>query len=194
MYQLLYKYFLLNRRVCIPGVGVFAMQNTPARIDFVTGILHAPQPKVLFSHNEQPAEDKSLVQYLSKEMKVEEWKAVEAFKEFTSSITGSINESQPVTLPGIGQLHKNSASDEVFFTEETAATRLFLNDIKLSTATDSKANLVELYSTGDTLILTEETEDDKLEMIIKEKDEDYWWVYALILALMGVGALLYYYI
>jgi hypothetical protein len=119
---------------------------------------------------------------------------VQEFQAFSLSIKENLDSNKPVELPGIGKLQKAYNDTDVAFTEENIVSPIFLNDIKLGAATDSKANLVELYKTGDNLIITEETEDDRLEMIIKEKDEDYWWVYALILALMGIGALLYYYI
>jgi nucleoid DNA-binding protein len=193
MYQEIYKYFVLNRKISIPGIGNFSVNTDSAKLDFVTGVLHAPQPKVAFEKG-QPAIDRQFFQYLSKALNVDEKQAVQSFQAFSQSIKENIDSNKPVELPGIGKLQKGYSDDDILFTEEQTATTAYLNDIKLSSATDSKANLVELYKTGDNLIITEETEDDRLEMIIKEKDEDYWWVYALILALMGVGALLYYYI
>lgn len=193
MYQEIYKYFVLNRKISIPGIGNFSVNIDSAKLDFVTGVLHAPKPKVAFEKG-QPAIDRQFFQYLSKALNVDERQAVQSFQAFSQSIKENIESNNPVELPGIGKLQKGYSEDDILFTEEINNATGHLNDIKLNTATDSKANLVELYKTGDSLIITEETEDDRLEMIIKEKDEDYWWVYALILALMGVGALLYYYI
>lgn len=193
MYQQLFKYFVLNRKVSLPELGVFSITTVPAKIDFVAGILHAPQPKIAFQQG-QANLDRNLFQYLSKELKIDEKQAVHDLQAFSLNIKENLENNMPVDLPGIGKLQKGYNDNDVLFTEEHITTSLFLSDIKLNSATDSKANLVELYKTGDNLILTEETEDDRLEMIIKDKDEDYWWVYALILALMGVGALLYYYI
>jgi hypothetical protein len=193
MYQEIYKYFVLNRKISIPGIGNFSLNIDSAKLDFVTGVLHAPHPKVAFEKG-QPAIDRQFFQYLSKALNVDEKQAVQSFQVFSQSIKENIESNNPVELPGIGKLQKGYSEDDILFTEEINNTTGHLNDIRLNTATDSKANLVELYKTGDSLIITEETEDDRLEMIIKEKDEDYWWVYALILALMGVGALLYYYI
>lgn len=193
MYQQLYKYFVLNRKVSLPGLGDFVINTIPAKLDFVTGVLHAPHPKIAFKRG-QPSVDKNLFQYLSKELQIDEKQAVQELQAFSENIKDNLGNNVSVDLPGIGKLQKGDNDNDVLFTEENIAMPVFLNDIKLNSATDSKANLVELYKTGDNLILTEETEDDRLEMIIKDKDEDYWWVYALILALMGIGALLYYYI
>lgn len=193
MYQEIYKYFVLNRKVSIPGIGNFSVNTNSATLDFVTGVLHAPQPKVAFEKG-QSIIDRNFLQYLSKELNVDEKQAVQEFQAFSLSIKENLESNKQVELPGIGKLQKGYTDSDVLFIEENIAAPLFLNDIKLGSATDSKANLVELYKTGDNLIITEETEDDRLEMIVKEKEEDYWWVYALILALMGVGALLYYYI
>lgn len=193
MYPFLYKYFLVNKKVAIPGLGSFSLQEIPASLDFVKGMLRAPQSKIIFTKSEADVVDKSLFIYLSREMQVEEWQVAKKFQEFTAAIKSNLETSKAVELPGIGKLQKGY-DDDLVFLADTDATIIPSTDIKLNNTNDSRANLVELYSTGENLILTEETEEDKLEMIIKHKEEDYWWVYALILALMGVGALLYYYI
>jgi len=193
MYPQLYKYFLVNKKVSIPGLGAFALQEIPATLDFVKGSLHAPQSKITFIKSESDAVDKNLFIYLGKELKQQEWQVAKRFQEFTEAIKYNISSNKAVELPGIGKLQKGY-DDDIFFIPDTEATIIPSADIKLNNTNDSRANLIELYSTGEHLILTEETEDDKLEMIIKHKEEDYWWVYALILALMGIGALLFYYI
>jgi hypothetical protein len=53
---------------------------------------------------------------------------------------------------------------------------------------------VDVYDTAESTIITQEVEISSEQKIVVNKQEDYWWVYAIILALMGVGALLYYYI
>ncbi len=193
MYPLLYKYFLVNKKVGIPGLGVFSLQDTPATLDFVKGSLHAPQYKILFKKMEENKIDNNLFIYLSKEMKLEEWQVAKEFQEFTESIKQNIAGNKAVELPGIGKLQKGYDED-IYLISDVDATITSSADIKLNNVNDSRANLIDLYSTGEHLILTEESEDDKLEMIIKHKEEDYWWVYALILGLMGVAALLWYYI
>lgn len=193
MYPFLYKYFLVNKKVGIPGLGSFSLQEIPASLDFVKGLLRAPQSKIVFTKSNADTVDKSLFIYLGREMQVEEWQVARKFQEFTAAIKSNLDNNKAVELPGIGKLQKGY-DDELMFIADTDATLVPAADIKLNNTNDSRANLVELYSTGENLILTEETEEDKLEMIIKHKEEDYWWVYALILALMGVGALLYYYI
>lgn len=192
MYSALYKYFLINKKMALPGVGLFTIQPVAANLDVVKGILHAPTTSIQFS-TENVVDDKNIFYYLSKELKVEEWVAVKKFQEYCLQIKENINLEGIVDLPGLGRLQKGYSND-VLFTPTTSTETVIDSDLKLNRASDSKANLVELYATGETLIKIEETEDDKLEQIIKNQDEDYWWVYAVILALMGVGALLYYYI
>ncbi len=193
MYPYLYKYFLVNKKVGISGLGTFLLQETPASLDFVKGLLRAPQSKIYFIKSDEITTDKNLFIYLGKEMKMEEWQVARKFQDFSDAIKQNIHDNKAVELPGIGKLQKGF-DDDVIFIPDSEATAIPSADIKLNNTNDSRSNLVELYTTGENLILTEESEDDKLEMIVKHKDEDYWWVYALILALMGVGALLYYYI
>jgi hypothetical protein len=192
MYQALYKYFLIYKKIALPGIGVFKMQPVAANLDVVKGVLHAPNSEVTFTATNVQA-DKNIFYYLSKELKIEEWLAVKKFQEYCLQISENLGLDGSVQLPGMGKLQKGY-NDDIFFTSTLQNNNSADTDLKLNRATDSKANLVELYATGETLIVIEETEDDKLEQIIKNQDEDYWWVYAVILALMGVGALLYYYI
>lgn len=197
MYQLLYKYFLINKRLSLPGLGNFTLQETPAALDFVKGVLKAPQSKVGFDNAVANRFDNYLLFYLTKELKMEEGQVVKQLQSFSSSIMRDLEVNNGVELPGIGQLRKNNSEDTesfVFIPDDGLAMNTLSADIKLMNSNDTKANLVELYTSGDTLILTEETEDDKLEMIVKEKQEDFWWVYALVVMMMGVGALLWYYI
>jgi len=193
MYPQLYKYFLVNKKLTIPEIGILSLQEIPATLDFVKGVLRAPQAKIIFTKDDSKVIDKNLFTYLSKELSVEEWQVARNFNEFSLNIKQNIKDNNAVELAGIGKLQRGY-DDDVVFIADTNATVIPSADIKLNNTNDSRANLVELYSTGENLILTEETEEDKLEMIVKHKEEDYWWVYALILALMGVGALLYYYI
>lgn len=193
MYPLLYKYFLVNKKLSLPGIGVLILQEIPASLDFVKGVLRAPQTKVSFTRNDDEQLENSMFIYLCKEMRVEEWQAVKQFNTFSDTVKSNIESYKAVELPGIGKLQKNYDNNIVFIPASDAVSTSS-TDIKLNNTNDTRANLVELYTTGENLILTEESEDDKLEMIIKKEEEDYWWVYALILALFGVGALLYYYI
>ena len=168
MYPFLYKYFLVNKRVGIPGLGAFSLQETPASLDFVKGVLRAPQSKISFTRSENSVVDKNLFIYLSKEMQLEEWAVAKKFQEFTNAIKNNIEGNMAVELPGIGKLQKGY-DEAIIFIADNDATHISSADIKLNNTNDSRANLVELYSTGENLILTEETEEDKLEMIVKEK-------------------------
>jgi hypothetical protein len=193
MYPFLYKYFLINKKLVLPNIGTFTMEEIPASLDFVKGLLKAPQTRISFTRSESATiADRNLIIYLSKEMKVEEWQTARNFLEFTQSILNNIVDNIAVELPGIGKLqHGIDKSNIVFIpNEETLSTTV--SDIKLNNPNDTRANLVELYTVGENFILTEETEADKLEQIVKEKEEDYWWIYAIVLGLMVIGALFYY--
>jgi hypothetical protein len=193
MYPQVYKYFVITKKLTIPGIGYFNIKALPAKLDFVERVLHAPTFTVEFVP-QNVAADKKLYQYLSKELAIDEWQAVNQFQEFTENLIESVEKNGNIKLSGIGTLRKNI--NNTLYLEPELATKPLHDDIHLASEsnTNSTANLVQLYTTGNSLIYTEELESDQLEKIVKSEAQDYWWVWALVAALMGVGALLYYYI
>ena len=98
-----------------------------------------------------------------------------------------------IQLPGIGLLKGNGEGNLHLISDELkneGLQTIYLDNSEIT----ANANLVDVYDSAESTIITQEVEIPADEKIIANKQEDYWWVYAIILALMGVGALLYYYI
>ncbi|MDE3235440.1 MAG: hypothetical protein KGO81_05745 [Bacteroidota bacterium] len=189
MYELFYKYLILNKKAGIPGIGNFEVQSVPAHLDFVTKTISAPAQSIRFD-TEKVSLDRSFYNYLSRELNVNEIEAINQFNEFSHKLK-DIAVKGGVQLPGIGILHR-SLDGEVSFREEKHDPVFTTIHLNASPAAD--ANLVDLYGSGETRIITQDVPHEEEEKIVMKDKEDYWWVYAIVLALLGVGALLYYYI
>jgi hypothetical protein len=98
-------------------------------------------------------------------------------------------------MPGIGSLQKKG-SDIYLFKAEKNTLQLLPNihvgDILLGNDIEGEEPIAQSISTA--TATAEQLMEPEAEGITEEKKEDYWWVYAIILALLGIGALLYYYI
>jgi len=190
MYGLFYKYLILNQKADIPGLGNFIIESIPARMDIVRQSLTAPSQSFSF-HHDKAVTDKSFFQFLAREMNVSEMEAINRFNGFSRKIKDNALHGG-IDMPGIGTLGTNNEG-EIFFHPIKKQFPVF-SEIRLNLSPAANANLVDLYDSGETKIITQETEAPPEEKIVMKEKEDYWWVYAIVLALMGLGALLYYYI
>jgi hypothetical protein len=190
MYELLYKYLLLNYKLGLPGVGSFYIEPVSAKIDLVEGVLTAPQKVVNFD-NGKIIPDKAFYEYLSKEMKIGEVDAIQQLNEFALQLK-QIALTEGIQLPGIGKLDSSSSGD-LSFSPESICQDL-LPEIHLNNSVAANAKLIDIYDSGETRIIFQNADQPEKEKISVQTQEDYWWVYAIVLALMGLGALLYYYI
>lgn len=190
MYELFYKYLIVNHRVGLPGVGNFYIESVPAKLDIVHRTLDAPFESIHFSPD-APVNDRAFYDYLSRETQLNGIEAVSQFNELSKRIQETAAQNA-VALPGIGTLKKNEEGEFIFYPEIKSNSLLHQIHLKNSVAAD--ANIVSVYDSGETTIITQDAVAPEEEKIVMSESEDYWWVYAIILALMGLGALLYYYI
>lgn len=186
MQQFLYKYLVLQRKLSIPGLGCFNMINEHSHIDESNGLIFPPKPIIEFEVKESTENDLQLVNFLSEQMNIDEEKAMMEFQDFTSQFKRNLQEQSLVILAGVGRLNKTS-NGKIRFTPETNLLE-FLPPIeiekhhKLSFTKPIKLTLSEDVGT-DELITVED---------IRQEKNDYWWIYALVLILIGVIALLLY--
>jgi hypothetical protein len=172
MDQQLYKYLVLCRSLTIPQLGSFVIKNEPAYIDNSTGLLHAPKPIIVFSDGLVPKSEKLFFDFLATELGVDEVTAIKQFHDHAYRLREELLENNTVELKGIGTLVKG---------EDHVVTFQASNDLAewfppLSLTSDQTPAL----------------HNDSYETI-EEKGKYNWVAYALILFVLGLGALLYYY-
>ncbi|MEO8174977.1 MAG: hypothetical protein ABI581_17915 [Sediminibacterium sp.] len=174
MDQYLYKYLVLHKHLNIPQLGNFAIQNTPARYDAGSGLLHSPKPVILFTAGEVAVSEKTFFEFLGNEMGVDDLTAIKLFHDFSYRFRNDLQEKGSVELKGVGVLTKHE--DKISF--------------------QPAHDLAELLPTvkpgaGGTLITEEESVTEDADTVEKK---DQWWVYALVLFILAGGALIVYYI
>jgi hypothetical protein len=170
MDQYLYKFLVLNGHLGIPQLGSFSIQQEPAILDNESGFLYPPRPVISFSEKEIPLPEKAFFDFISGEMGIDEVVAIQQFNDFTNQFRNQLQENGSVVLNGVGKLNRGEDSEITF-----------------QPATDLSAFLSPLQM-SESVMLSESDIDPE------ESKPDYWWFYAIILLVLGLGALVYYYI
>jgi hypothetical protein len=177
MDQHLYKYLVLNRKLSIPQLGSFCIKQESAHID-ADGFVHPPKPVLCFTEELIPPPDKTFYHFLSEEMGVDELAAIKQFHDYEYQIRQELENSKRVTMTGIGNLNKENGATIVF--EPAHDLSVLLPPIHLDKN--------EFSSTPAVIEEIDEAETGE------ETKRDYWWFYAIILLILGIGALVYYYL
>ena len=189
MLQILYKYFIVNKKAIIPGIGVFYIHRQPASLDFSNKAFVSPSAQIAFTEADVDADNK-FYSFVSKEKRIEEADALLYFTNFINRLKESLHTKGMVELNGFGVLSKDVAGTLQFhpakplpsFFENVAAERT-IRDVpdEASFAIDNKRKHKEI----------EGVEGEQLETLSRKKE--YWWVFAIILAAAAIAAIIYYY-
>lgn len=193
LYELFYKYLILNGTASMPGIGTFGVEQVPATMDFENKKLNPPSQNICLQSNEIATDTYSFYNFLASELNINESEAARRFQDFCHDIQKQVNNSGSVLLPGVGKLTKNASGFYAMQSEND--TKQVLPDLWITKTQAATTGLLDVYSTEQPSIIKNskiESEVDKLATVAES--EDYWWVFAIIIAIMGLGALLYYYI
>ena len=174
MDQQLYKYLVLHKNLAIPQLGSFVIKNEPSHFDSTTGLLHAPKPVIHFTDGIIPMSEKFFFDFLSSEMGIDEVAAIKQFHDYAYQLRKDLQENRVVAVGGIGTLAKGE--DEL---------------VSFNPAHDI-SELLPPVQKAEAIPVTDVYDSEKISDI--EETKDQWWVYALVLLIIGLGALLYYYI
>jgi hypothetical protein len=185
--QHLHKFLVLYRRLCIPHVGSFVVEEETARLDAENGLLFAPKPVIRFHEDNQPPSDIIFFNFLAEEMVVDEMTAIQEFHDFCFTARHTLQEHHMVAFAGIGRLSRRE-DESLLFTPETNLLDLLPPVPWEGTiATKSKKGKKKADTAPDDELITEETEEEVTA------GRDRWWIYAVVLLAAGVLALLFYY-
>lgn len=167
MDQHLYKFLMINGHLALPQLGRIAVVQQSARYNEDDGTLQAPRPILLFSADESQLADRQLLSFLARETGDDETVVTEAFLSFIRSFKEMIAEKGKAAMEGVGIFTRGEHNDVHF---------------------QSGVNI-------DYLLPGVHVEQPEIaEEVVEETKDPYWWYYALILLILGLGALAYYYI
>lgn len=180
MFHLLYKYLIFHDYVNIPGIGHFTLEKQPAQLDIENKVIHAPLSIIKYK-SETDVADKSFYNFLAGELNIDVVEAIRQFQDFSYQLKNNINANKVVELPSFGTLRL--VKNEVQF-EQTPAIAEYYPDVSIDKSSSFYRSIMA---------------EEESEVVYEEDQEEVksgrslWWIYALILTILGIGAIAYYY-
>ncbi len=185
MYNTIKKYFALHHNLALPGIGYFSVETIPAHIDYADRCVISSKKNIVFNNDKQPAE-KRFYDFLSHELNIDEPQAVQTFTNFTEQLQQQLN-NNPVYFKGIGTL-----------TKQTSNVLLFQPEVMpdyfpaLSAQRIIRKNATHTVRVGEQEKTSEEMQTALLQP--KKIQQERWWIAAIILAVAGISAIVFYYL
>ena len=105
MYSQLHRYFILHRKLNLPGIGNFILERKPAEADFVNKCIHPPVYSVSLQLEEDKAPHKFYT-WIAAAFNISENEAVIKFNEFLYEMKNKINSGTAIEWSGFGVLKK----------------------------------------------------------------------------------------
>jgi hypothetical protein len=195
MVQYLHKYLVLNRKLSIPDIGNFTIEMKGAKMDNTNGLLFAPSPAIQFKQEQTPPADKFFFDFLAQEMGVDSVVAIKSFHDYLYKMKLMLGTAQGVVLPGLGVMRKEE-NGYILFTAERNLNEI-MPSVKVTEEMHVAKKIEVVHHEDDERDLTNAEVEDIKELLGQDSQSstsDNWWVYAIILFLMGIGALLFYYV
>jgi len=185
MYGYLYKYLILHRKLSLPGIGIFKIEQVPSRIDFVNKKLYPFSPVVRFTQGASLA-DKFFYRYIAASFSIDELEAIQRFNEFIFHLKEQFSLNGYVDFPGMGRLTRQF-SNTYSFKPDSFVQSLY---------PDVHAERVIRKNEGHTVKIGEDEvhSQDLLQKDEPKKKIAAWVIYAIVLTLLGAGAIAYYYL
>lgn len=184
MQQLIASFLFQNKACPLPGLGSFSIHSKGADSDFTNQKINAPKPVIQFKNKEtDPA---ALVHYLAAKTHCHVVEAGEALSYFCESLKNIISSYPSAPLDGIGDLYIDGNGHI---------------NLRPSTLPDSflppvfAERVIHPKAEHNILVGDKETTNTIMAELLNEVTEvkDRWWIWAIVLGLIGIGALVFYF-
>ncbi len=187
MFQLFCKYLILHKKASVPGLGVFFIARTPAKLDFANKIFLAPEVQINFKA-QAAADDYRLYTFISREQKIDATEAAVRCNAFVNKLRKNLAENSSLELPGIGVLSQN-AEGKIFFKATVLHDYLPPAAAERVIRENSEHHVLVGDSTRTKTQMKEVLADNLQE---PSYAKDYWWMFAIALGIIGIATIVYY--
>lgn len=178
MYSELYRYFVLQKELQLPGVGSFELHTQPAKYDFPEKMFRPPVYSVLFQNGNSSA-PRELFEWLAAVFSVSERDAVIRFNDFVFEMKQHLQKGSPISWKGMGELQADEQGNILFVPAEK---EFSLEEPVAAEKIIRKAAVHSLRVGED-----ERTSEEMNEILqYAEPKTSAWWAWPLIIALLAV--------
>ncbi len=168
MQQLLYRYLVLKGRLDLPELGRLHIKRVPAGL--LAQQLTAPFQQVQFDPVEvHPSRE--LFAYIAAETGGDDLSAIASFNEWLAGFKQTLQSGTSVEWADLGSFSINEQGLLIFKDHPS-----FIKGPSFNIG----ASIIE-----------QELEEENVQ---REKSDQYWWIYAIVLLLLGAAAIAYHYL
>ena len=176
MYNDLYEYLVLFKRLNIPGIGTFLLERKPAVTDLTHRQINSPAYTIRLQNNSETP-GRKFFYWLADKLKIHYHEAIVRFNSFAYDLKDEVLAGNKIIWHNVGTLTKG-ISGEVRF-ESLLVEHHF--DAPVSAARIIREKAVHSLKVGE----EEKTSTEMIEQLYpEEKQLSYWWAPALIAAII----------
>ncbi|MDE3124436.1 MAG: hypothetical protein KGK14_02900 [Bacteroidota bacterium] len=189
MNELLFPYLLVHQRLGIPGIGSFLLVRNIPKINWEQKIVQPPEEQISFVAETIEA-DHFFYKTVAQQLNISEVAAIQQFTEFAYQLRVQLQEGGAL-IPNIGTLLLNPDGEIVF--RPMVQNNPFLQNVSfqhIQLTSTSKASSVKPVSILDNLPAAQNSMATTEEVFVENEKRDNWWIYAILLTIIGLGALL----
>ncbi len=177
MYAELYQYFILHKRLSVPGVGTFLLERKPAESDFLNRQIKAPVYSIAFA-NSFDAVSKRFFNWLGYTLNISDRDAVMRFNDFAFDMKKQIAEGATINWNGVGVLSKGLAGEIKFVAE-----KISIDERSVPAEKVIREKAEHMVRVGE----DQKTSVEMTEMLNKPAaSRSLWWVYALAIGILSI--------
>lgn len=184
MYSDLNKYLFQHKSISIPGLGSLVAETIPAVSDFANKQLLPVQIKFRFDkYFDSP--DRDFFTYLSTKRNIPDFEAIKWYNEFAADLRNKIRTEEEAVWEGVG-VFKKDFGGEIVFEPDAPKYELF--------PTVKAERVIHADATHSILVGDKEKTNYEMTELLHDQvyvEKESWWIYALILAAIGLSVLFF---
>lgn len=178
MQHTLYEFLVLNKKLCLPGIGTIRVKQNSSQLDFTNKQFTAPSFYfTLESQNDKPS--KKLFEWLSLTLGITEWDAIKSVNDFSLSLKNKISGTGEMNWENVGVISRDNSGN----------LKLDSSTITLRNGQPVIAEKV-IREKAEHTVLVGEQEKSAMEMeeyfAEHASRKNYAWVIAVILTVLAV--------
>lgn len=178
------SYLFQNKTCPLPGLGTLSVLNSGAEADFTNKLIAAPKTAIQFTNTE--TDTTGLLAYLSSTTGGSKYEVTEALDHFCDNLKGQLNQQSNVKLESIGNFFVDDSGNINFKTEELPVA--FLQPVFAE-------RVIHPDAEHHILVGDKETTNTEMTEFLAPRSEtkDRWWIWAIILGVIALLALVVYF-
>ena len=181
--DILNRYLIQHKTICIPGLGSIYVEETPAQADFINKQLLPPSLHYRFDkYFDSP--DKEFFSYVALQKQMADYEAIKWYNEWAYDLRNKLRNNEEIHWNGVGILKKDISGEMVF--EPSPVQLNFLQPVPAKRIIHKNAQHAILVGDKETtnVAMNEFLHEEEAETVYVEKES--WWIYALIIATVAM--------